>query len=174
MPALPYFPLPTSSCKCVGEGGPNTVWNLGHAEFEPGAFNVVCGHAVLYVEYRDGDPKILQRIRESIGELVIEAGARHRVSFDTYQQMRTEPAIMDEKLMTMIEGAAHDCGTTSKRMPSGAGHDAMLIAPRIPTAMLFVPSIDGRSHDVSEDTSVDDIALGLTVLAGAVERCLIV
>ena len=159
---------------CREEGGPNTVWNLGHAEFEPGAFNVVCGHAVLYVEYRDGDPKILQRIRESIGELVIEAGARHRVSFDTYQQMRTEPAIMDEKLMTMIEGAAHDCGTTSKRMPSGAGHDAMLIAPRIPTAMLFVPSIDGRSHDVSEDTSVDDIALGLTVLAGAVEGCLIV
>ncbi|MGR8950627.1 MAG: M20 family metallo-hydrolase [Gammaproteobacteria bacterium] len=157
---------------CQSVGGPHTVWNLGHVEFEPGAYNVVCGHAVLYIEYRDGDPKVLQQIREEAAQLAADLARAHRVSFDTYQQMRTEPAVMNGDLMRMIEDAADECGASSMRMRSGAGHDAMFVAPHIPTAMLFVPSIDGRSHDVSEDTSVEDIALGLTVLARAVERCL--
>ena len=56
------------------------------------------------------------------------------------------------------------------RMPSGAGHDAMVLSRYMPAAMLFVPSIGGRSHDISEDTQEADIVLGCQVLAGAVER----
>jgi N-carbamoyl-L-amino-acid hydrolase len=57
-------------------------------------------------------------------------------------------------------------------MPSGAGHDAMVFAPRIPSAMMFVPSLDGRSHDISENTSEADIRQGLRVFAAAVSRTL--
>jgi N-carbamoyl-L-amino-acid hydrolase len=55
-------------------------------------------------------------------------------------------------------------------MPSGAGHDAMVLSRVVPSAMLFIPSIGGRSHDIAENTSDDDIALGCRVLARAVEK----
>lgn len=55
-------------------------------------------------------------------------------------------------------------------MPSGAGHDAMVMGRFMPAAMLFVPSIGGRSHDITEDTAEPDIVLGCEVLADAVER----
>jgi N-carbamoyl-L-amino-acid hydrolase len=56
------------------------------------------------------------------------------------------------------------------RMPSGAGHDAMMLGRLVPAAMLFVPSIGGRSHDISENTADADIVLGCEVLADAVGR----
>ena len=55
-------------------------------------------------------------------------------------------------------------------MPSGAGHDAMITARCMPSAMMFVPSIGGRSHDISEDTSEADIRRGLRVFAAATEK----
>ena len=55
-------------------------------------------------------------------------------------------------------------------MPSGAGHDAMVLGSRLPAAMLFVPSIGGRSHDVAEDTAEEDIVLGAQVMADAVQE----
>ena len=50
---------------------------------------------------------------------------------------------------------------------AGAGHDAMTLSPHLPSAMLFVPSIGGRSHDVAEDTAEADIVLGAQVMADA-------
>jgi N-carbamoyl-L-amino-acid hydrolase len=54
------------------------------------------------------------------------------------------------------------------RMPSGAGHDAMVLTRHVPTAMLFIPSIGGRSHDIAEDTNETDICLGIDVLADTI------
>lgn len=153
---------------CRRDGGKNTVWNLGHVDLEPGAYNVVCGRGTVFVEYRDGDPAVLAHLRKQIDALAEEVASVHGVTVSIEEQMRTEPAIMNESLMSVIETAAKDSGEESIRMPSGAGHDAMFLAPLIPTAMLFVPSIDGRSHDISEDTREEDIALGINVLASAV------
>lgn len=153
---------------CRRDGGVDTVWNLGHVDLEPGAYNVVCGRGTLFVEYRDGNPEVLVHLRKQIDILANDIAGVHRVTVKVEEQMRTEPAVMNKDLMCLIEKSAKDLGEDSIRMPSGAGHDAMLLAPLIPSAMLFVPSIDGRSHDVSEDTSEEDIALGVNVLAGAV------
>jgi N-carbamoyl-L-amino-acid hydrolase len=84
--------------------------------------------------------------------------------------MRMAPAAMDERLAGHLEAAAQAHGVPTMRMQSGAGHDAMVLARHVPTAMLFVPSIDGRSHDYSEDTSEADVRLGCQVLADAVAR----
>jgi N-carbamoyl-L-amino-acid hydrolase len=75
---------------------------------------------------------------------------------------------MDLGFQAAIEAAAerHAPGL-HMRMPSGAGHDAQILARRVPSAMLFVPSINGVSHHWSEDTSEDDIALGAQVFADA-------
>jgi N-carbamoyl-L-amino-acid hydrolase len=79
---------------------------------------------------------------------------------------------MDHRLIERLEAAAAAEGARSCRMPSGAGHDAMIVGRRAPAAMLFVPSIDGRSHDLSEDTNEEDIRRGLRVYARGVDSML--
>jgi beta-ureidopropionase / N-carbamoyl-L-amino-acid hydrolase len=69
----------------------------------------------------------------------------------------------------LIAQAAQELGASTMSLPSGAGHDAMVLSRHVPSAMLFVPSIGGRSHHVSEDTSEADIVLGARVLLRVVE-----
>jgi beta-ureidopropionase / N-carbamoyl-L-amino-acid hydrolase len=82
------------------------------------------------------------------------------------------PTAMNEGLIARLAAAAEGEGARFMRMPSGAGHDAMILGRCIPAAMLFVPSIGGRSHDISEDTDEADIRRGLRVFARAVEMTL--
>ena len=77
---------------------------------------------------------------------------------------------MDAELESLIEAGAAEYRVPAMRMPGGAGHDAMVLGRYLPSAMLFVPSIGGRSHDIVEDTAEDDIILGCEVLAAVVER----
>jgi N-carbamoyl-L-amino-acid hydrolase len=76
---------------------------------------------------------------------------------------------MDAEIATVIEAAAQEHEAPAIRMPSGAGHDAMVLTKYVPTAMLFIPSIGGRSHDVAEDTDAADIGLGIDVMAQTVQ-----
>jgi N-carbamoyl-L-amino-acid hydrolase len=82
---------------------------------------------------------------------------------------RSIPKVMDPRLMDALERAAerHAPGL-HQRMPSGAGHDAQIVARVMPAAMLFIPSIGGISHHWSEDSAGADIVLGCQVLASAV------
>src|SRR5262245_54537337 len=91
------------------------------------------------------------------------------VGVQTTELIRISPAEMDSHLATMIETTARGRGAPTLRMPSGAGHDAMVLTRYVPTAMLFIPSIGGRSHDIAEDTSEADICLGIDVLADTVQ-----
>ena len=155
---------------CSEEGSDRTVWNLGIAAMDPGAYNVVTRQARLGVEYRDPSEAVLDRIRQYIGESAARVAKRHRVSAQVIDGAGIRPNPMDESILRHLEKAAGDLDASSMRMPSGAGHDATMLAPLIPSAMMFVPSIGGRSHDISEDTREEDIVLGLKVLARAVER----
>lgn len=74
---------------------------------------------------------------------------------------------MDAALRSVLIQAAETCGASWKAMPSGAGHDSQEMARHLPTAMLFVPSLEGRSHSAAEYTSPQDAARGATVLAMA-------
>ena len=155
---------------CREEGSDRTVWNLGIVAMDPGAYNVVTRQARLGVEYRDPSEAVLDRIRQYIGDSAGRLAKRHRVSAEVIGGAGILPNPMDESVLGHLERAAADLGASSMRMPSGAGHDATMLAPLIPSAMMFVPSISGRSHDISEDTREEDIVLGLRVLTRAVER----
>jgi N-carbamoyl-L-amino-acid hydrolase len=85
---------------------------------------------------------------------------------------RIAPTRMEPHLAGVLEAAAAGQGVPSLRMPSGAGHDAMFLARIMPAAMLFVPSIGGRSHDPAEDTAEADIVQGCQVLCDAAEALL--
>ena len=151
-------------------GGRDSVWNLGHVVFEPGAGNVVPREARLLIEYRDAATEVLDRMEAVILDAASAAGAAGAVTVEPQPMMALEPADMDPALGRIIEEAAADLNASAMYMPSGAGHDAQHLASQVPTAMMFIPSIGGRSHDTAEDTDEADIVLGLKVLAATVTK----
>jgi N-carbamoyl-L-amino-acid hydrolase len=152
--------------------GPDTVWNIGHLTLRPGATNVVPAAAEFIVEVRDVEEKLLD---------TLEAAIRERAAADafatglpiTVERTAAIPAtMMTPRLADAFALSAAAMGAGSMRLSSGAGHDAMMLARRVPAGMLFVPSIGGRSHHVSEDTRTEDIVTGAQVMAGAVDLLL--
>jgi len=152
--------------------GSDTVCNIGHVTLRPGAANVVPAAAEFIVEVRDVEEKLLD---------TLEAAIRERAAADafatglpiTVERTAAIPAtMMTPRLADAFALSAAAMGAGSMRLSSGAGHDAMMLARRVPAGMLFVPSIGGRSHHVSEDTRTEDIVTGAQVMAGAVDLLL--
>ena len=81
---------------------------------------------------------------------------------------RFEPVVFDENIVKLIEEAAKKRGLQTRRMTSGAGHDAQMMARICPTAMIFVPSVDGISHSPKEFTRDSDLIAGANVLLDVV------
>jgi beta-ureidopropionase / N-carbamoyl-L-amino-acid hydrolase len=153
-------------------GGPESAWNCGIVAVRPGAANVVPAEAELTVEFRDLSPTILERMDAAFHATVQASDGALGVAVSAMSDGALEPTAMDESLIGVFAEAAAEAGASHIRMPSGAGHDAMILARRIPSAMMFVPSVDGRSHDISEDTREDDIRRGLRVFGTAAAKVL--
>ena len=155
--------------------GPRSVWTIGQIHLEPGASSIVPGRAWMTLQYRDGEESRLDRLTELVQGLVEDADARGpvrvRIEGDAGGSVAAQ---MDEGLRALVQAAAetHAPGGWVD-MPSGAGHDAQVLAKHLPSAMLFVPSIGGISHAFEEDTSAADIALGCQVLAAAAASILL-
>ena len=77
---------------------------------------------------------------------------------------------MDPQVIAALEEGAADAGSPARRMPSGAGHDAMIVGRHIPAGMLFAPSIGGRSHSEEEDTDPADLVRAAQALTNAIAR----
>ena len=150
--------------------GPDTVWNIGSLTLTPGAANVIPEAAEITVEIRDTDPAVLDSLEDRLRALAHDRAEESGQEITALRTLDIPPAAMDPALGDKIEAAARALGASHMRMPSGAGHDAMVLCRYMPSAMLFVPSIGGHSHTTIEDTSEDDIVLGCRVLADAVAR----
>lgn len=153
-------------------GGPDSVWNFGIVTVRPAAANVVPAEAELTVEFRDSSPSIIERMDAAFHATVRDADGMFNVAVSSAPNATLEPTAMDAELIDIIAEAAAESGASHVRMPSGAGHDAMILARRIPAAMMFVPSIGGRSHGISENTSEADIRRGFRVFAAAAAKVL--
>lgn len=154
--------------------GPRTTWTKGHVRVEPGSPSVVPGMAEISLQFRDTDEGILAVLESRTAEIVKQTHRQGPVQV-TMEAVYpwTEPAWMDDGLQEHLAAAAEAIAPGKWiHMPSGAGHDAMILASHLPSAMLFIPSIGGISHDIAEDTSEDDIVRGCRVLAAATEALL--
>jgi beta-ureidopropionase / N-carbamoyl-L-amino-acid hydrolase len=153
--------------------GPHTVWTIGRMLLEPNAPSVVPGHAEMQVQFRDADPARLDACEERLLALVAEASGAGPCQIVVEPIARSEPRPMDPCFQTMIEAAAEaHAPAMHMRMPSAAGHDAAVLAERMPAAMMFIPSLGGVSHHWSEDTKEDDIILGAQIFTDAAARIL--
>ena len=146
-----------------------SVWTMGRLRIEPNATSIVPGYAELDLQFRDASEAPLEAFEAIVVRLVAEMNARGGVSIEAIPaRAPIAPTRMDPGLQAHIETAAerHAPGKW-QRMPSGAFHDAGVISACIRSAMLFIPSIGGISHDFAEDSRDEDIVLGCQVLADA-------
>ena len=144
--------------------------NVGVISAEPGGFNVVPGAAELTIDVRSATPEGFARLEPLVrGELERIAG-EEELGLELHETHRKQPVALDADLQDRLEEAAGEEGATSLRLPSGAGHDAMVLAHHVPAAMLFVPSRGGLSHTPDEYSSPEHCELGARVLARTVRR----
>jgi N-carbamoyl-L-amino-acid hydrolase len=151
-----------------------SVWTMGRLKVEPNATSIVPGYADLDLQFRDATDAPLDAFEKIAARIVAEMNARGGVQIEaTPARAPIAPTKMDEGLRQHLEAAAerHAPGQWM-RLPSGAFHDAGIVSASLPSAMLFIPSIGGISHDFAENSSDEDIVLGCRVLADSVASIL--
>jgi N-carbamoyl-L-amino-acid hydrolase len=142
--------------------------NVGVIQAEPGGFNVIPGAAELTIDVRSPTPDGFERLDRFVHETLEAIAAEENLGLEFRETHRKPPVGLDPGLQDVLEEAARAEGATVRRMPSGAGHDAMVVAKHVPAGMLFVPSRGGLSHCPEEFTSPELCELGARVLARAV------
>lgn len=153
--------------------GPFSVWTVGRVTLEPGAPSIIPGRAEMIFQFRDAEMETLERMHTCIEQLVADANAAGPCSARLKILGQLKPALMASAPQSaLIEAAKTLTPDDYAVMPSGAAHDAQIIAPHIPSAMMFVPSINGISHHWSENTSDEHIKRGADVYVDAVSRML--
>jgi N-carbamoyl-L-amino-acid hydrolase len=150
--------------------GPVSVWNIGNAHLLPGGESIIPGRAELVVQFRDPSEVVLDAMEGAIVAAADEIRESWPVEVTVAHERQPEaPVDMDAHLRRHLAAAAEQRVPGEwVEMPSAAVHDAMVMSHHLPSAMLFIPSIGGVSHDFSEDSSELDIVTGCQVLADAV------
>ncbi|MFS3137005.1 Zn-dependent hydrolase [Gluconacetobacter sacchari] len=149
-------------------GAGHVTATCGVLALSPGASNVVPRAARLVVDIRVSNRPVAEALVASIRSACIEAAAASRTTLARFTiQSDTHPTPCDPALAALVEDAAHAQGFSTRHMVSGAGHDAAFVARLAPTAMLFVPCRDGRSHDPDEWCAPEDATRSTMVLAEA-------
>jgi N-carbamoyl-L-amino-acid hydrolase len=146
------------------ELGGDQVGTVGRFDLVPDLVNVVPASASLTIDLRNTDEATLQvaerRMREALEQFAAEEGT----TVSTRSLARFEPVQFDPAMVDLVDEVATRLGYTTRRMPSGAGHDAQMLARVCPTAMIFVPSVNGLSHNIAEFTETADLERGANVL----------
>lgn len=144
--------------------GPDQVGTVGRIDVYPNLVNVVPARVVLTVDLRNTDDRILRDAESRLATHLVELAESEGVAITTNSLARFEPVEFDADMVDLVEATAVRLGHSTKRMPSGAGHDAQMLARICPTAMVFTPSVNGLSHNIAEFTEAVDIDAGANVL----------
>ena len=147
-----------------------TVATVGTIRFEPNVINVIPACATITVDLRDADEARLQAGESALRTFLAKLSDEIGVTIETERLARFEPVRFDGHLVALIEGVVTERGLRTRRMTSGAGHDAQMMARIAPSAMVFVPSTRGISHNPQEHTPGEDLVAGANVLLGVVSR----
>ena len=147
-----------SSVEISAQNIAGLVATVGQIEAKPGAANVIAAEARLSLDVRHRSDQVRVKAVADLTRRAEEIAQRRRLSLKTHTLMDQPSVLMDQFLVGQIEAAIRSCGCEVYRMVSGAGHDAMVLAEKIPAAMIFLRSLDGVSHDPAESVKVEDVA----------------
>ncbi len=140
------------------------VGTVGRVEFRPNLVNVVPASASFTVDLRNTNEAVLAQSERRFAQFLEATAAAEGCTVETRELARFEPVVFDPEVVNLVETTAKDLGHSVMRMPSGAGHDAQMMARLCPTAMVFTQSRDGLSHNPLEFTSPADLEAGANVL----------
>ncbi|MUK88822.1 hydantoinase/carbamoylase family amidase [Ornithinibacillus sp. L9] len=147
----------------------SAVATVGKIQVEPNGVNVIPGAVTLFVDIRD----IYKNTRDALIEAVIDTGKsvgkKHHVAVTSKENMRVNPVPIEEETQKLLERSFKEKGIRPYKLPSGAGHDAMVVGEKLPIAMLFVQSKDGISHNPAEWSELKDCVETVHVLKQFVE-----
>ena len=146
------------------ELGGDQVGTVGSIRLHPSLVNVVAARAVVTVDLRNTDEQALQEAERRLAAELDRIAEAEGVTVTTRSTARFEPVTFDPAVVDLVASTATDMGLSVRRMPSGAGHDAQMMARVCPTGMVFVPSVKGISHNPAEHTEPEDLVAGANVL----------
>ena len=149
----------------ASEIGGSQVATVGSLHLHPNLVNVGPASATMTVDLRNTDEASLQLAEEQLRLGVAAIAEDEEVTVESRSLARFEPGEFDGRVVEQIEQLAEQTGLSTKRMPSGAGHDAQMMARICPTGMIFVPSLDGISHNPAEHTDEKDLIAGAQLLS---------
>ncbi len=147
--------------------GDSLVATVGKVETKPNIVNVVPGKVLFTLDARHMHKDVLVKFTEEVTAKMQEIALKAGVEIEIDMWMDADPVPMDTGIVEVIRKQCEKNGLSYKMMHSGAGHDSQVMAPVIPTAMLFVPSYKGISHSPLEYTDPHDLAEGVKALVGA-------
>ncbi len=146
------------------EMGGAQVCTVGKIDLHPNLINVIAARATLTADLRNTDEAKLQQAEAALAAFLEQLARDEGVEIGTRRLARFEPVRFDQDIVGVIEDVAGRLDHSCRRMTSGAGHDAQMLARICPAAMIFVPSIRGISHNPAENTAPSDLATGANVL----------
>lgn len=143
------------------------VFTIGRVNVYPSIHTVIPNKVVFSLEARHKNPEIVRAFKEFVEDLP-NRGLNEGCKVKTTKLWERDTVWFDTEIVNQLEKSAQSLGYSNKRMVSGAGHDAQFIASLVPSAMLFVPSLNGKSHCEEELTSWEECEKGVNVLLDAV------
>ena len=150
--------------------GDSCVATVPIVDVKPGGPSSVPAEFSFLLDVRDRSSDVRRRILDEVRARVETVAGEDRLDFEEVVLFDDDPTPMDSGLVDLLDEEAAAAGMTRQRMHSGAGHDAMVFAKAVPTAMIFVPSKGGKSHTPKEFTALDDIMPGVEVLYRGLAR----
>lgn len=158
------------SIDLANEIGDPLVVTFGQVNVTPNVVNVVPGKVEFSIDMRHTKQDELDDFANQVEEIIQKHAQAKNITATIDMYMDEEPVPMDDRMIEILEKQCEEQGLSYQVMHSGAGHDSQIFAPRVPTGMLFVPSIDGISHNPEEHTEAEDIVQGVKALAGALKE----
>jgi N-carbamoyl-L-amino-acid hydrolase len=138
-------------------GGPNSRATIGTAQILPGAANTVPGMVEFSLDIRDTDADTLKELKNAFRKTLAAIARRKGLYFDYEELSHIEPVACNQSVIDLLTEKARQLGLRFRKMPSGAAHDAQMLAQITPTGMIFTPSRGGKSHSPEEWTAWEDM-----------------
>ncbi|EBJ1306946.1 allantoate deiminase [Salmonella enterica subsp. enterica serovar Typhimurium] len=155
----------SQSIEKAKQHGDPLVLTFGKVEPQPNTVNVVPGKTTFTIDCRHTDAAVLREFTEQLENDMRAICDEMDISIDIDLWMDEAPVPMNAELVAALTRLCETEQLNYRIMHSGAGHDAQIFAPRVPTCMIFVPSINGISHNPAERTNINDLAEGVKTLA---------
>ena len=150
--------------RLAGELGPPQVATVGRISLHPNLVNVVAARAIVTVDLRNTDDSVLAEAERRLVSFCDELAVSEGIEIERRSLARFAPVDFSDEVIALVEETARSHDLSTIRLPSGAGHDAQMLARVCPAGMVFVPSVRGISHNPAEYTADADLEAGANVL----------